>query len=68
VDWPVTLTVIRHFLFDACELVLMIPNILCTTVQNLISHVTRLSGLVHPCHTKYCVRSEGNSQEGKPAD
>lgn len=66
--WPVNLPVIRHFLFDACELVLMMPNILCTTVQNLLALVTRLLGLVHLCHTKYCVRSEGSSQAGKPAD
>jgi hypothetical protein len=68
VEWPVNLTVIRHFLYDACELVLMMPNILCTTVNNLLAHVTRLSGLVHLCHTKYCVGSAGNFQEGKPAD
>jgi hypothetical protein len=68
VEWPVNLTLIRHFLFVACELVFMMPNILRTTVQNLLAHVTRLSGLVHLCRTKYCVRSEGNSQEGEPAD
>ena len=67
-EWPVNLTVIRHFLFDACELVLVMSNILCTTVQYLLVHVTRLSGLVHICHTKYYVRSEGNSQERKPVD
>ena len=67
-EWPVNLTVIRHFLFDVCELVLMTANIFCTIVQNLLAHVTSLSRLVHLCRTKYCVRSEGNSQEGKPAD